>query len=434
LVRPEASQLTRPVSTLRHDLLEIVHAAIAAADARTLVRRALQDTRLLDVLQRVPRVDVLAVGKAASPMLSAFSSEPHVSVGSTLAAGLPDAGHPVPDERSVAVAIKALELARGVSGSGPFVVLLSGGASSLMALPSGYVTLEAKQETIRTLLSRGADIHELNTVRKHLSGIKGGQLAAACPAPVLTLAISDVVGDDLAVIGSGPTVADPSTFHDALEVLDARGGRGAYPANAVSVLESGAAGEAPETPKPGAPWFMQSVARVIGGAADALNGARSTAESLGYTVRTIERPLTGEARTAAAAYAQQVAALGAALPRPLCVLSFGETTVNVTGDGKGGRNQEFALGLVSLLDTLGPCVVAASVGTDGVDGPTNAAGAIIDSTTSSRAAANKLVPDRYLADNNSYEFFRALDDLIVIGPTDTNVGDIQIVLLDDASG
>jgi hydroxypyruvate reductase len=395
-----------------------------------LVERALQDAEIVSALQRASALDVVAVGKAARAMLSAFSSSLSIPVRSTLLVGPSDAGHPVPDERSLAAAERALDIAGATTAHDVLVVLLSGGASALMALPSGYVSLDAKQEAVRALLARGADITELNTVRKHLSAIKGGQLAAACPGSIVTLAISDVVGDDLTVIGSGPTVADPSTFQDALEVLDRRGGRASYPSEIVSVLEHGAAGEAQETPKPGALWFMRSTARVVGGAADALGGARAAAQSLGYHVRTIEKPVVGEARVIAEAHMAQVAALAASAPRPLCVLSSGETTVRVTGHGTGGRNQELALAWAPLLDSVGPDVAAASVGTDGVDGPTDAAGAFVDTTTLARAREARLVPEQYLAENNTYEFFRALGDLITIGPTNTNVGDIQVALID----
>ena len=394
-----------------------------------LVERAFGDADVASALQQADGVHVIAVGKAARPMLSALSA----SLGtlrSHVVASPHDAGHPVPDERSVAAAERALATARLAGAGDLLVVLLSGGASSLMALPREPVSLGAKQETIRGLLARGADITELNTVRKHVSAIKGGQLAGACRGSVVTLAISDVVGDDLSVIGSGPTVADPSTFQEALAVLDARSGRRAYPRDVVSLLERGAAGQVAETPKPGAPLFRRTQARVIGGAADAVAGALTAAASLGYHVHTIEQPVVGEARIAASAYLAKVAAVAANAPRPLCVLSSGETTVHVTGNGKGGRNQEFALAMAAGLPTLAPSAAAASVGTDGIDGPTDAAGAFVDITTLLRANDQALGPERYLNDNNAYEFFRALDDLIVTGPTNTNVGDIQVVLIE----
>lgn len=363
-------------------------------------------------------------------MFSALQSATPLPVRSQLVAGPTDAGHPVPDDRSVAWARQALAAARIAMPGDLLLVLLSGGASSLMAVPRAPVSLEAKQETVHALLTRGADITALNTVRKHLSAIKGGQLAAACRGFVLTLAISDVVGDDLAVIGSGPTVVDPSTFADALAVVDAHGGRTSYPPEVITTLERGAAGDDEETPKPGALWAMRSVARVIGGAADALAGARAAAASFGYHVHVMEQPVVGDARTIAPRYWATVATLASNVPRPLCVLSSGETTVRVTGRGKGGRNQELALALASGLETCESAAAAACVGTDGIDGPTDAAGAFVDSTTLARARERGLAAERYLGDNNSYEFFRALEDLISTGPTNTNVGDIQAVLID----
>jgi glycerate 2-kinase len=308
-------------------------------------------------------------------------------------------------------------------------VLLSGGASALMALPASGLTLTDKQQSVRLLLSRAADISELNTVRKHLSAIKGGQLAAGCTGRMLTLAVSDVVGDDLSVIGSGPTVPDASTWSMALDVLDRRGGRDSFPPMVVERLEKGAGGSLPETPKPDDPRLSRSRAVVIGGRGDALAGARRAARARGFAAHVVEEPVVGDARAAALEHLARVQQLLDTIPRPACILSAGETTVHVVGSGKGGRNQEFALALAEEAASVGATVVIASVGTDGIDGPTDAAGAIVDSTTSARAAAAGLARDRYLADNNSYAFFLALNDLVRLGATDTNVGDLQVVLV-----
>ena len=348
----------------------------------------------------------------------------------------PEAGHPLPTAGSVAAARRALDLARAADRDALLVVLISGGASAMMALPVDGVTLEDKQQTVRLLLLGGADIHELNTVRKHLSAIKGGQLAAASRARVVTLAVSDVIGDDLSMIASGPTVPDATTFQAALRVLDDRGGRAAYPESVVDHLERGAAGLVPETPKPGDARLAHSSARVIGNRFTAVDGARAAAEGLGYRVHVIDHPITGEARRAAPALVQGARAFtdgdawaAAPAPRPrVCVLAAGETTVTVTGTGRGGRNQELALAMLPHLDALGEHAIAASVGTDGIDGPTDAAGALVDSTTAARAAAAGLVAQTYLDDNNTYVFFDALQDLIRTGPTGTNVGDLQIIL------
>jgi hydroxypyruvate reductase len=307
-------------------------------------------------------------------------------------------------------------------------VLISGGASAMMALPVDGVALEDKQQTVRLLLLGGADIHQLNTVRKHLSAIKGGQLAAASRARVVTLAVSDVIGDDLSMIASGPTVPDATTFHAALQVLDDHGGRAGYPKSVVDHLERGAAGLVPETPKPGDSRLAHSSARVIGNRFTAVDGARAAAEGLGYRVHVIDGPVVGEARVAASGLVQAARTF---LNRDrACVLAAGETTVTVTGTGRGGRNQELALAMLPYLDVLGELAIAASVGTDGIDGPTDAAGALVDSTTAARAAAAGLVAQTYLDDNNTYAFFDALQDLIRTGPTGTNVGDLQIILVD----
>jgi hydroxypyruvate reductase len=403
---------------------------------------------------RASAVHVIAVGKAAGPMLTEFVQSANVRVQTAIGIGpaqpgmLPsetawfEAGHPVPDQRSVAAARGALQVAHDTADDGLLIVLLSGGASALMALPAEGLTLADKQETVRWLLKGGATIHELNTVRKHLSAIKGGRLAAATRAAVVTLVISDVVGDDLSVIGSGPTMPDPSTFADALNVLDSRGGRASYPAAVVSHLERGARGDIDETPKPDNPRIQRSVARIIGGRMTAVAGAVEAARSRGYDVHTVAAPIVGEAREAAVMYADQVRQALSRLAPPLCVLGSGETTVHVTGHGIGGRNQEFALAMVSSIADLtrsappgarsAPHEIEAvfgSIGTDGIDGPTDAAGAIIDATTLTRAAAGGLDPAVYLRNNDSYHFFSALGDLVHTGPTGTNVGDVQVALI-----
>jgi hydroxypyruvate reductase len=309
------------------------------------------------------------------------------------------------------------------------LILLSGGASALMAVPADEVTLDDKRATTDRLLRAGADIHALNTVRKHLSAIKGGWLAAHARGPCRTLAISDVVGDDLSVIASGPTVGDASRFEDALDVLRRFGGEAAYPSAVVSRLRRGAAGAVPETPKPGDVRLAQTTTAVIGSRRNAMAGAVAEARSLAYDVLRLDDAVTGEARTTAVSHVRAVLARAGGLSRPACVVSTGETTVHVTGSGKGGRNQEFALAAAEPLARLGESILVASVGTDGIDGPTDAAGALSDHTTTERARAAGLSADRYLSDNNAYVFFDALGDLIHTGPTGTNVGDLQVILL-----
>ena len=420
----------------------IVRATIAAADAGHLVSRSFSTTSVRALLRDAAAVDVIAAGKASGPMLRAFNAECGVAIRRAVAVGMDRPGelvtnarwyaarHPIPDEGSVRAARAALDVAGSATGRDLVVVLLSGGASSLLALPAEGLTLEDKQATITALLMAGADIGDLNVVRKHLSGIKGGRLAAACSARMLTLAVSDVIGDDPSLIGSGPTVGDPSTFQMAEDVLRRFGGPGRYPPRVTRFLARGTAGEIAESPRRGDGRLACSTAAIIGGCADALEGASLAARSMGYSVRVIAEAVQGEARTAAIAYLASARRLLAEAPRPLCVLSAGETTVHVTGGGRGGRNQEFALAMATGLRGLHPGVVVASVGTDGVDGPTDAAGAIVDTTTAQRARDAGLGdPQRYLDNNDSYDFFLGLGDLIQTGPTATNVGDIQIMLI-----
>ncbi len=362
-------------------------------------------------------------------MLAAFAATSPVPTRASMTVGINDAGHPLPDARSVMAAHEAIQVASAAAPQDLLVVLLSGGASALMAQPAYDLPLEEKQRTVQLLMEAGADIAELNTVRKHLSAIKGGRLAAACAGSTLTLTVSDVVGDDLSVIGSGPTVPDPTTWGMALGVLERRGGKDAYPDEAVAILERGVRGMLPETPKPGDPRLARSRALVIGGRANALGGARRAAQALGYHVDIIAEPIIGDARAAARTHLTMADRVLQTLPRPACILSAGETTVRVVGQGTGGRNQEFALALAEGIASLGAGVAVASVGTDGVDGPTDAAGAVVDDTTPARARAAGLAPSDYLNDNNSYAFFHALNDLIRLGRTDTNVGDIQVVLV-----
>jgi hydroxypyruvate reductase len=420
----------------------ILGAAIDAVHAGRLVERALGGG-LAEELRRAPAVDVIAAGKASAAMLGAYASTADIEARTMVAIGprqdgspvLPagaewwGAGHPLPDEGSVGGARRALEIARCMREDDVLLVLLSGGGSSLMALPGPGLSLAAKQRTAQVLMAQSADIYELNTVRKHLSAIKGGQLAAAACGAVTTLAVSDVVGDDLSVIASGPTVPDDSTFRAALDVLVRRGGLDRYPSEVVDRLRRGIAGEIAETPKTGDGRLARAAARVIGPQRGAIEGARRAAEARGYHVHVVAEPVTGEARLAAQAHVRRAAEVLATLPRPACVLSSGETTVTVVGTGKGGRNQEFALAMVRPLAALGGPVIVASLGTDGIDGPTDAAGAIVDPSSLARSEHAALAPvERYLENNDAYTFFGGLGDLIHTGPTSTNVGDIQVVL------
>jgi glycerate 2-kinase len=440
VVQPEQGELTSRAGRLHRDLLAIFRAAVDASGATRLLESALASPEHRDALSRP--LHVLSVGKASGSMASVLDRAESAEVVAGLAIGpAPDSirwsktswlesSHPVPDRRSVEAGRRALALAREVPADHLLLVLLSGGASSLMAVPKSGITLEDKRETTGRLLRAGAAIDSLNTVRKHLSAIKGGQLAAAATAPVLTLAISDVIGDDLSLIGSGPTVADPSTYSDALVVLERFGGVGAYPPAVVALLEAGARGEVPETPKPGDARLANSVVRVIGSRVSAARGAAAMATSLGYTTVVCDDPVTGIAREAGPRFLSDAMRTLGRVNTPTCILATGETTVRVVGGGRGGRNQEVALSAAAAVARVGQPAALLSAGTDGIDGPTDAAGAICDFTSIDRAIyAGLRTPDAYLSDNDAYRFFEALGDLVITGPTGTNVGDILVLLV-----
>jgi glycerate 2-kinase len=387
---------------------------------------------------------IVAAGKAAWPMTRAFAELAAMRVLTGLAAGprltgisLPDsvvwfeAGHPFPNAASVEAASRALLLAQQTREADhrALVVLLSGGASAMLAAPVDGVSLDEKIAATRAVMNAGAPIDALNAVRKHLSRIKGGRLAATARR-CFTFALSDVHGpveDDPSVIGSGPTVADPTTFEDALRVIAATGSR--VPDAVVRHLEAGARGEVPETLKPGEVPEEQSSYEIIGNRHAALEGALRAAQERGYTVHVIAEPTAGEARDAAQAFLTHAKFLAEGSARPLCVIASGETTVRVVGRGLGGRNQEFALAAASAVGAIGRAAALASAGTDGLDGPTDAAGGIVDSSTLERASRAGVDWRAALADNDSYRFFEALSDLIIWGPTGTNVGDIHVLLI-----
>lgn len=425
----------RQEAKLRRDALAIFRASLKAADPAGAVARALEAGRY----GRYRRIFVIGAGKASATMARAAERV----LGRRIAGGLintkyghlaklrrvelNECGHPVPDERGVDGARRIAAMAESAGADDLVICLVSGGASALLPLPAGPVTLAEKQETTRLLLASGANIHEINAVRKHISSIKGGQLARlASPAAVESLLLSDVIGDDLDVIGSGPTAPDGSTFARALEILDRYGIRGKAPGSVRERLERGAAGEIPETPKPGDAVFRRTRNRVIGSNRLAVDAAAAHARALGYRTLVLSTFIEGETRDVArmhAAIAREIAASGRPVRRPACIVTGGETTVTLRGDGKGGRNQEFAL--AAAIDIAGlDGVVVFSAGTDGTDGPTDAAGAIADGRTLER---NPCAAD-FLARNDAYHYFEPLGDLVMTGPTGTNVMDVRIVL------
>jgi hydroxypyruvate reductase len=417
---------------------------VHAVDPAQAIARALTRANVEAALSASRSYAVVAAGKAAWPMACAFAAARPEGLVDGLIAGprvgewqLPDRfsalnpGHPLPTVESVAAGERALAIARQAGDAGAtLVVLLSGGASAMLVAPAPEIALDDKIATARLVMRAGEPIDRLNCVRKHLSALKGGGLALAA-GRTMTLAISDVhgpVADDPAVIGSGPTVADPTTYAEALEIAERVGG---LPAGVMERLRRGARGEVPETAKPGDPRVTGHFYEVIANRRTALDGARQAAEARGYRVFEIPEPVTGEARDASRAFVAQAAAMTSAAGGRCCVIAAGETTVTVRGHGLGGRNQEFALAAAPVVAALPGIAVLASLGTDGIDGPTPAGGAMVDSATIARALASGLGWESTLAANDAYHFFAPLGDLIAWGPTGTNVGDVQMLLTVD---
>ena len=443
--------MTRPRLQLRDEAKQIFAAGVTAVDPAAAVRQAVVrdgdhvvvDGRRYD-LRRYAHIYVIGAGKAGATMAQGLEAV----LGERLHAGavivksghlapvsrveIYEAGHPIPDAAGVAGAEAMLRLARRAGADDLVFCLLSGGGSALTPAPSVGVTLAEKQHLTGLLLGCGASIDEMNVLRKHLSAIKGGQLARlTAPATLITLALSDVVGDRFDVIASGPTAPDPSTFQTGWEIIERYDLAGQLPESIRSHLQRGLAGELPETPKEGDPVFGLGQMVVIGSNRIALQAARASARDLGYETLSLSSAVQGEAREIArwfAAIAQEIRHSGMPLAPPACILSGGEPTVTLRGDGKGGRNQEFAL--AAALDIAGlERVVILSGGTDGTDGPTDAAGAVVDGETVARARALGLELEWALRRNDSYPVLDALDALLRTGPTGTNVMDLHVLLV-----
>lgn len=440
---------------LKRDALAILKAALHAADAGQAVKRHLTIKRgaLIAPGIKLPlndfdRIFVLAIGKAALAMAApicellgprltggiAVTKHGHGYRSRTLPIEVHYTGHPVPDQAGFEASAAVRDLLRELNARDLLLVAISGGASALLPAPADSITLEDKQQTTDLLLRAGADIYELNTVRKHLSYLKGGQLAAlAYPATVVALLLSDVIGDPIDVIGSGPTVPDPSTFDDAHAVLTHFGVH-RVPRSVRDRIQSGVRGDVPETPKPGDSIFANVHNVVIGSNRLALQAAAAYATSIGYRPLILSTTIQGETRHIARAHAEilrEVLTSGNPVAPPVCLLSGGETTVTVNGAGKGGRNQEFVLSAAVALAGLDNLLVL-SAGTDGTDGPTDAAGAIATGQTVARASCLHLSAQDHLDRNDSYPFFDVLGDLIKTGPTGTNVMDIHMLLAGDS--
>ncbi|MGC8880606.1 MAG: glycerate kinase type-2 family protein, partial [Anaerolineae bacterium] len=349
-----------------------------------------------------------------------------------------EAGHPVPDQAGMDAAQRIVELLQQTTARDLVICLISGGASALMTLPAPGISLEDVQVLTRALLACGATIHEINTIRKHISQLKGGQLARwAAPALVISLILSDVVGDALDVIASGPTVPDPTTFADAWSVLERYSIVDKVPRSIVAHIQAGMEGAVTETPKPGDEIFARVHNIIIGSNRIAAHAAAATARQLGYQTLLLTTFLEGEAREVGKVLASLAKGMirgetllppAVALHPPACLILGGETTVTLRGNGCGGRNQEMALAAAIALDGW-PHVLVTCLATDGNDGPTDAAGAFVDGSTVRRAAALGLNAADHLARNDAYAFFAPLGDLVITGPTHTNVNDLAIVLV-----
>jgi len=443
--------MNKKLEILRGDAVKIFTAGLSSASPQMAVAKYCHRSaetlslagRTYD-LTKTSNLFVVGAGKASATMARAIED----LVGDKISDGIVvvkyghtdtlkkirqiEAGHPVPDENGLRGATEILNLVRSAESNDLVLFLISGGGSALAPLPAQGLSLEDKQHTSRILLGCGATIHEINAVRKHLSLIKGGRLAeAAYPAQIVSLIISDVVGDDLDVIASGPTVPDNSSFSDCFTIFDKYGIIDEIPLRVRNYIQAGMEGKNDESPKAAAQFFEKAHNVIIASNADAVGTAKAKAEKLGYNTLLLSTMLQGETREVAqvhGAIAREILRSGNPVPRPACILSGGETTVTLRGDGLGGRNQEFALAVANLLPAEQPAVFM-SAGTDGSDGPTDAAGAISDCNTASRAKAAGLDPRAYLERNDAYRFFEKLGDLLKTGPTKTNVMDLHILLI-----
>jgi hydroxypyruvate reductase len=441
----------RSLAQLRRDARAIFDLGVAAADASLALERhaVVEDQKLLIAgrvydLTRYRRIFVIGAGKASARMAQALvgllgtritGGVINVKYGHAVRLGgidVREAGHPLPDAAGYEGARAIAELAAAAGKEDLLFCLLSGGGSALLPYPTEAVSVEDKSQVTQLLLRAGATIEEINAVRKHLSNVKGGRLARlASPATVISLIVSDVVGDALETIASGPTAPDPTTFQDCLVVLKRYGLENETPAAVMALLRRGAGGSLPETPKPGDPVFANVHNVLIGSNRAAVAAAQRHAEAFGYRALLLSTFIAGETKVVAAlhgAVAKEIHASGNPVSKPACVISGGETTVTVRGSGLGGRNQEFALAAAIELAGI-PNAVLLSGGTDGSDGPTDAAGAIADSTTVARALSLGLDPQAFLDDNDSYHFFQKLGDLLITGPTLTNVMDLRVLLV-----
>ena len=406
------------------------------------------DTKISEDLSRYKQVIVLGIGKASARMALGMES----ILGDELSAGfvitkyghglklrkiqVMETGHPVPDENSLEGARILSQMAGAADEHTLIINLISGGGSSLLCLPADGISLEDKRQTTRVLLASGADIDEMNCIRKHISKVKGGGLASvAYPARLINLILSDVIGDRIDTIASGITAPDHTTFQDALSIIRKYALDDKLPQAVRDHLVQGAKGNIPETPKAGDPVFRNTINIIMGNNTLACNAARKTAQRLGYNARILSTTLAGEASEAGSYFAQLAKVIDSGksgIAKPAAIIAGGETTVTIRGKGKGGRNQEMALAYAIELHRIypgSPNIFFLSAGTDGSDGPTDAAGAFVTPALMEKMKAISAQAAAHLKENDSYHFFRDTGDLFMTGPTYTNVCDIQILVV-----
>jgi len=445
-----------PEGKSKKDIREIFKSAVMAVEPKMAIKRCV---RLIDCpsggkllindieydLSECQRIYIVGAGKAVSSMARAMEE----ILGDRINKGVintkygyreeldiirvNEAGHPIPDEAGLKGTEDILKLFHNLTSHDIVIYLVSGGGSALMPLPCEGITLGEKQDTTKLLLECGATINEINAIRKHISQVKGGKLARAVyPATLVSLILSDVIGDRLDVIASGPTVPDKSTFKDCQKIVKKYGLKKKIPASVLIHLRDGSKGKLEETPKPGDEIFSKTKNFIIGNNLLAINEAMIKSKKMGYNTLILSTSIEGETREVAkvhGAIAREVLNSGNPVERPACIISGGETTVTIHGNGLGGRNQEFALSAAMEIDGWDGITIL-SGGSDGTDGPTDAAGAIADGNTIRRAKKLKMDPYSYLKNNDSYHFFQKLDDLLLTGPTNTNVMDLRLMIID----
>jgi hydroxypyruvate reductase len=442
-----------PNSKLRRDAIKILQAGLEAVDSQRLVRNAVarRNSHVFAGPHRLPvrpggRIYVFGAGKAAAAMALAIEGKLDGLVAGGLVITKPGyeaplkkiqvaiGSHPQPGAASVRATRRLLNVIRRVESNDDILFVWSGGASALLFQPRDGITVTEKIRTISKLMDAGADIHELNAVRKHLSAIKGGQLARHIPgAPAISMILSDVCGDNPATIASGPAFPDDTTFGDAIKILKKYQIWTKIPRSVRGLLQRGDSGKIAENPRVKDRIFRNKRTILLGTSRDAVDSAAGQASKLGYETLVLAQQLQGDTEEAARLHVVAAAVAARRASRPLCLLSGGETTIRLTArHGKGGRNLHFTLAAALLVEAcreLHGTSVVLSAGTDGTDGPTEAAGAIADHSTLARAARLRLDPERFLKRQDSYTFFKKVGDLVITGPTNTNVMDLRIVLV-----